>query len=188
MRVPSYFTLYMTKREVIRTIRQAFSGVLMPPVSNVVLHFGEEILSEEWANWPDGPNVGRILANKRWQDVDYERLARAAAPLSLMTPEAIQYYLPALLINTLKYPDIMDIDSLKHELSPPPFGYASSLQEFEIRYSLLTPAQRGAVGCFFEYARRTPGLNLWVYDEPLGQISTYWLQDYMQSKIGSSAG
>jgi hypothetical protein len=167
----------VNKRDVIKTIQEAFSEVPMPPVPNLVKHWGEEILTDEWSQWPDGPAVGRVLANKRWQDVDYKRLAMLGAPLSLMTPEAVQYYLPTLLIYTLKYPEVMNADSLKLELSPPPFGFASSIEEFENRFRLLTPSQRAAVSNFFDYVKNRPEFNEFPGDVPFDQVSTYWLQD-----------
>lgn len=165
----------MKKDEIVDLIERAFHGTPMPTPENLV-QMGADAVTEDPGT--DQQFAASKLMNRHWEDFTATDVRQVSDALSIMTPEAIRYYLPAYMIAVIKDPSSADfaIDTTKWNLSPPPFGY-SSLEAFEKRISVLSPGQRTAIAYFFEYLRRQPQYGV-TGDKPTDRVTCYWLRYY----------
>ena len=162
-------------------IKQAFVGVPMPPPEKLMVGGEWPIdMVKKGQTWGDQAGIANLLLEKQWQQVDFEKMSRESAPFSMMTPEAVHYYLPAFLIYAITNPETANTETLRMELSSSPFSYCT-LEEVEKRYSLLTLPQREAVAQYLEYVREQPEYGT-MYNEsedPIDCVTNYWHDNYL---------
>ena len=176
----------MRKRDIIHTIKQAFSEAPMPRPEEI-MEAGADALAPD--SEEDQAIVARVLAGKKWQKLTVADIAFLYSSLSMMTPQAVRYYLPAYLIASIKDPAGVGVSlsTTIWDISPPPFG-TSSQEEFDARIAPITPAERKAICQYFEYVRRTESFIVqFSGEEPHEYLTGYWQQYCCKSKTSKTA-
>jgi hypothetical protein len=125
-------------------------------------------------------NIANWLKGRRWQDLPLEELVRSHESLFFMTPQAIQYYLPAfLLASVLHY----------HEADPVPSTVLFFLtfpkndedrSRFRDQFHLFTKSQGDSIRAFLEFIRdKYPEDYVQGNEirEMLGWWSGNWIED-----------
>ncbi|RKH44349.1 DUF6714 family protein [Corallococcus llansteffanensis] len=128
----------MTVREeqLRRQIENAFADVPRPADDRI-------------AYAPDAWETPELLSDFRgqhWKDLPVERVRQHAAHLSLLSPEALPYYLPAYLLAALTDFDVRDF--LLSQLSIPDESNPDLRRDFQRRFDVLSSAQRNAIQAF----------------------------------------
>ena len=153
----------------IAIIRQAFAGSVYPP--------GAKVTNCSRQNCDECNEIAREFDGKTWSsltDVKYLRYYESA--LSLMTPEARRYYLPAFMIAALTDPVSADVilDGLEFGFTPPEtegaeaeewfakFGQ-TQMEYFLNRNSGFTPAQKQAIKAYLEFEFHDEPESYWAY-------------------------
>lgn len=146
-------------------VSSAFYGVARPKAGTLfAVRFAEE------------PEAEHVFGRKRWQDLTVRDLRDYAHTLSLMTPRAFRFILPAYLIAVLKQPSELDTGcgslcwtlALSADKSPHHRRYAHE------QSSALTDAQRDVVREVLRFLA-----ELWREDdpsEPLEALDSCWAQ------------
>lgn len=75
-------------------IEEAFSDVEQPSSDNITNH-----------NCPECRAVRRVFRNQSWRAIEPKKVYWAFGQLSLFTPEAFHYFLPAFMIYSLREPN-----------------------------------------------------------------------------------
>ncbi len=96
-------------REAVAAIHAAFPDA--PPPSPAEMH-GDHC--------PECIATNAVFAGRRWQEITVADLARNL-PVSLLTPAAFRYYLPALMLRSVEAPGLLDCvpEGVVGSLSPP---------------------------------------------------------------------
>ena len=99
-------------------------------------------------------DVSTALGGRPWQEISLEDLRRAQE-MSLLSPAAWRYYLPAMLTWAIREPLVMDVmvDNLVYQLEPPRDGHGVP-EWFAERSVGFTRDQRAAIVTFLEWYRR----------------------------------
>lgn len=119
-----------------REIIIAWSDVKAPPSDCITVHRCDEC-----------DEIAQFFDAKRWQDLtDVEQLRYNEAALTLFTPDAFHYYLPAFMLATLHDPAEADVI---------PDGIRSNIKRE--RVGSFNPAQRDAV---LRFLRALPMLQI----------------------------
>ncbi|MCY1031136.1 hypothetical protein OV207_06680 [Corallococcus sp. BB11-1] len=136
-------------------IEDAFSDVPRPDDSCIAY------APEAW----ETAELSRDFRGMHWKDVPAQRIRQHAAHLSLLSPEALHYYLPAYLLAALTDPDVRDF--LLSQLSIPDESHPELRTHFKSRFDTLPPQQRNVVQTFLRRMR----------DEASGPIARrHWSQ------------
>jgi hypothetical protein len=130
--------------DVIRAIGDAFSGRALPAAAALVNDHCEECIETYRGFWSHPHTF------VTWQEAARRPGSRIEA--ALLSVEAWQYYLPALMIWCVRDTDQVDalVDSLVHELTPPA---PSNTEWFGPRSVGFTSDQRNAIAQFLEWYR-----------------------------------
>ena len=111
------------------------------------------------------PELIRDFRGQHWKGIPVERIRQHAAHLSLLSPEALPYYLPAYLLAALTDLDVRDF--LLSQLSIPDESHPDLRSTFQHRFDALSSAQRNAIRMFL----------CWSRDEASGPITRqHWAQ------------
>lgn len=130
-------------------IEQAFAGLRMPSRQALV-----DLQAWDELDLPEAREIQNALAGREWTSLEADLLKKYWSSFGYLTPEAYRYYLPALLVRSLKDPAGEDtlMDS----------AFAALLPDFETLYvegedpdyndqiSLFSEAQYKAVCSFLE--------------------------------------
>ncbi|MCY1044053.1 hypothetical protein OV208_22240 [Corallococcus sp. bb12-1] len=136
-------------------IENAFSSVPRPDDNHIAY------ASDAW----ETTELIRDFRGLHWKDVPVEQIRQHAAHLSLFSPEALPYYLPAYLLAALTDLDVRDF--LLSQLSIPAESHLDLRTHFQNRFGTLSPEQRNAVQTFLRRMR----------DEASGPIEQrHWAQ------------
>jgi hypothetical protein len=113
-------------------------------------------------------DTNAILLGKRWQEVTVDDL-RHNLPVSLLTTDALRYYLPALMLRSLEAPRELDClpDSVVSVLSPPS---GKPTPERAAIFRALTPLKVVAIREFL----RVRALYEQQLSKPLKRALRYW--------------
>ena len=120
-------------------IEHAFEGVPYPGDDNITAHL-----------CPECREITEYFRGKGWRDHRVSDLRYHAAALSLFTPAAYHYYLPAFILADIEDPAAADIisDSIL-------FGFTPTLTEDptyqRARRQRLSPTQRAVVSEYIRY-------------------------------------
>lgn len=144
-----------------RIIEHAFSGVPCPEKKHISYARGA---------W-ETPKLVRDFGGRHWKDVPIEKVRDHAAHLSLFSPEAMTYYLPAYLNAALVDPDVRDflLSALTISDETQPDLRALFLRMF----GRLSPPQRSAIRMFLIHMRdaATSPVSKQSWSQAL---ETYW--------------
>ncbi|RKH13039.1 hypothetical protein D7V97_06660 [Corallococcus sp. CA053C] len=124
-----------------RHIENAFADVPRPADDRIAYAPGA---------W-ETPELIRDFRGRHWKDIPVERIRQHAAHLSLLSPEALPYYLPAYLLAALTDLDVRDF--LLSQLSIPDESHPDVRKYFQQRFGLLSSAQRNAIQMFLRWGR-----------------------------------
>ncbi|NOK23187.1 DUF6714 family protein [Corallococcus carmarthensis] len=144
-----------------RLIEHAFSDVPRPEKKHIAYARGA---------W-ETPKLVRDFGGRHWKDVPLGKVRDHAAHLSLFSPEAMTYYLPAYLNAALVDLDVRDflLSSLTISDEAQPELRAFFLRRFD----RLSPTQRSAIRMFLIYMRDTS--NSPISKQSWSQaLETYW--------------
>ncbi|WP_147447096.1 DUF6714 family protein [Corallococcus sp. CA054B] len=151
----------MSDDDLRRLIEHAFSGVPRPEKKRVAYARGA---------W-ETPKLVRDFGGRDWKDVPIEKVRDHAAHLSLFSPEALAYYLPAYLSAALVDLDVRDflLSSLTISDEAQPDLRAFFLRRFD----RLSPPQRSAIRMFLIHMRdaSTSPVSKQSWSQAL---ETYW--------------
>lgn len=144
-----------------RQVEDAFADVLRPEKKRVAYARGA---------W-ETPKLVRDFGGRHWKDVPIDKVRDHAAHLSLFTPEALAYYLPAYLSAALVDLDVRDflLSSLTISDEAQPDLRAFFLRRFD----RLSPPQRNAIRMFLIHMRdaSTSPISKQSWSQAL---ETYW--------------
>jgi hypothetical protein len=151
-------------------IRAAFASSEEPSPSKV-----------ENNHCPECQETAALFAGRRWDEVSVASLLNPRPSISLLTPAAFRYYVPALMLACIEAPRELDVvpDSLIGSLSPPNAKATGHTAE---RLS-FTRTQAGAVLAFlrvFELRQRIDSgqaedtLQRTLVTRPLARAIRYW--------------
>lgn len=143
------------ERALVAQIEQAFTNTSYPPEV--------KITNCKW-NCPECTEITEAFHGKHWSSLtDVAALRYNSAALSLFTPEAFRFYLPAYLRAALTDPRTADIilDGLEYHLTPPETEGAEAeawlskfgethMDYFLRRVSGFTPDQKLAIKAYLE--------------------------------------
>ncbi len=147
-------------------IRSAFAGVPRPDP--------DRLLDPD--RWPGEAKVLRDLRRggwRRWWDVPPDALDRSHEALVLLAPEALRFYLPALLTLALDRHALCDCPVGLLLVMLTPGEKPGARRAFEARFGSFDGPQRGAVATFLRLWRDRLGD---VLDANLARIALerYW--------------
>jgi hypothetical protein len=126
---------------VVQKIQEAFATNQYP---------GDDNLVEDSSYW-ESINLSDQLKGKDWREISLETLKKNRFSLSLFTPEAFRYYLPAFIIASVLHADEVDTlpSSVFHNLTPPE-GEGLDMDEFLKRNGDFNALQREAIREFIK--------------------------------------
>jgi hypothetical protein len=165
-------TLRHLEEQATASIRAAFARIDVPGP--------EEVRND---HCPECQETAARFACMRWEEVTVATLLLAPKPsISLLTPAAFRYYLPALMLCCLEAPMELDVlpDAVIGNLSPPN-GKATGLTGERLRD--FTSAQGVAILAFLrvfelrqkmDSAASADALDLAQVRKPLARAITYW--------------
>lgn len=156
------------RQAVIQKIRDAFA-------STVRLDKGNILPGDPYDHW-EASETYEKLEDVSWQDIPSNVLAYRGLGLVYLTPEALAYYLPGIIIACLTDPEAADslFDAVLSRLTPPrenhsDFSHWNDL--FQRFAASLTQQQRQAVCDFVEFdCDECPDL---VFDDDLRALE-FW--------------
>jgi hypothetical protein len=127
------------KQRVVDEIVAAFAGVPVPQY--------EELIIEQSVEDTAAIRIQNELAGLEWENITQSLLKNRWPAFGYLTPQAIQYYLPAILMAALDSGEIELLWASVNELTPSAwFTYREGMDErFDEQFSLLTPEQELAV-------------------------------------------
>ncbi len=139
-------------------IEQAFALVPYPSSERLTTHRCLEC-----------DEIDQYFRGTTWPSHSVEELRLHAAALSLFTPEAFRYFLPAFMLATLQDPDRADVipDSIAFHLAA---GSNSDPAWVRERLVLLSSDQRDAVRAFFTELVSRGVLEAEEVREPLASL------------------
>lgn len=124
-----------------RQIEDAFADVPQPDEGRIAY------ASDAW----EAPELIRDFRGQHWKDIPVKRIRQHAAHLSLLSPEALPYYLPAYLLAALTDLDVRDF--LLSQLSIPDESQPDLRKHFQQQFASLSSAQRNAIQMFLRWGR-----------------------------------
>ena len=153
------------REDIIKRIRKAFLGVERPP-DEKLLHF-PNTGGELW--------VDRFLGTTEtdWIDISPENVAHECWALTVLSPPAFAYYLPAYVTWVLKNYDVCSSSTLDHTLYDLDLtGRDENTRSMmEQRFSVLTEEQGQAVLEFLKYMIGIKGIDSKAARDA---IASYW--------------
>jgi hypothetical protein len=165
-------TLRRLEEEATASIRAAFAAIRPDPA---------EVRNE---HCPECLETSARFAGERWEDITVATLLRAPRPsVSLLTPAAFRYYLPALMLGCIEAPLELDVmpDEVIGSLSPPNARATGWMDE---RLRDFTPAQAAAILSFLlvfemrekiENAPSEETLEWAPVRKPLARAIRFWI-------------
>jgi len=141
--------------ELKRKIADAFKGVPAPAHDRIALHECDECTE-----------LRDAFAGKDWRSMDCEFLEAYCSRLSLLSPEALPYYLPAYLLCALDNfdPDNMVAEFTIYHLSPEERIAQSHAEWWREQLRFLTAEQMAVVGEFMQLVREHEGFRVYLGD------------------------
>jgi hypothetical protein len=115
-------------------IQEAFAGVAYP---------GDENITRCPYNCAECRRIADYFKGKEWAGQDVEEMRKHHVALSLFTPEAFHYFLPAFMLASIDSYEKGDVipDAIRFH-----FEYAQEIRgHFTVRMSKLSAAQRKAI-------------------------------------------
>jgi hypothetical protein len=101
-------------------------------------------------SYPDTEEVNARFAGKNWWDIpDAVLIDHVDPPTLLAGVNAFQYYLPAMLLAAIRYPDSFLVELLILSFQAP--KKPEKLSEFRRRFIALNATQRRAVAAFLAH-------------------------------------
>ncbi|WP_375743339.1 hypothetical protein NR800_34495 [Corallococcus interemptor] len=151
----------MSEDSLRQSIEQAFSSVPCPEKKRIAYARGA---------W-ETPELVRDFGGRHWKDVPLEKVRDHAAHLSLFSPEAMTYYLPAYLNAALVDLDVRDF--LLSSLTISDEAQPDLRSFFLRRFDRLSPLQRSAIRMFLIHMRdaSTSPISKQSWSQAL---ETYW--------------
>lgn len=130
--------------ELIAHIEAAFADARVPAADNI----SQPTYDDE--------GTSAYFRGKTWRGHSARQLRSLDFALTVMTPEAFAYFLPAFMIADIESPIEADTipESLLFNLTPDAGIFPARAQSI---IACLTPAQRAAVAAYFRYARLRDG-------------------------------
>ena len=132
----------------IQKIRDAFANTVRPDKGNI-------LPGDPYDHW-EASETYEMLADASWQDIPSNVLAYRGLALVYLTPEALAYFLPGIMISCLANPAAAGnlFDAVLFQLMPPrkdDSDFSHWKDRFERFAASLTQQQRQAVCDFFEF-------------------------------------
>lgn len=136
------------RQAIIQKIRDAFANTARPDKGNI-------LPGDPYDHW-EASETYEMLKDVGWQDMPSDILAYRGLGLPYLTPEALAYYLPGIMIACLTDPEAADslVDSALFQLTPrtkDDSDFAHWNDRFERFAASLTQQQRQAVRDFVEF-------------------------------------
>lgn len=134
---------------VIDEFERSFAGVSYP---------GDGELISNPATW-EAPELAAAVRGKHWKDLSLETIARHHQAIPHLTPAAFRFYLPALVIAALVYPQSTNIlwEMILGLLAPPAQGNRED--RFSRRVAAFNEQQRRAIRAFVKHDAAIEGTS-----------------------------
>jgi hypothetical protein len=165
-------TLRHLEEEATASIRAAFASIAEPSPADM-----------QNEHCPECKETSARFAGKRWEDITVATLLLSPKPsVGLLTPVALRYYLPALMVRRIEAPRTLDVmpDEVIGQLSPP---NAKATGRTDERLRDFTAPQAAAILAFlrvFEMRERIENaaseetLEWAAGSKPLVRAIKYW--------------
>jgi hypothetical protein len=127
----------------------------------------------------DDPDLEEVFRNLKWQDLSCDMLISHYMCMLYFTPQAFQYYLPAMLIETLENPERTEeddiMDHLIYHITPDKNEPPTTVHNEDARQilSLLTNNQLEVLKEYMTYIFNN--YQSLLSDLGLSMIENYWL-------------
>jgi hypothetical protein len=122
-------------------IEEAFSNADPPDSDNVIEH-----------DCPECRAVRRVFRHQPWRKLKPEKIEWGHDKMSLFTPHAFQYFLPAFMLYALDEPSSIVCELLVNSLIVP-----KETEDWRKRLDEFTWSQKAACRIFLRWVQRQPG-------------------------------
>lgn len=154
------------RKKIAKQLEAAFQDIPYPPEDDPIL-----LYPGGWA----AIAIPDLLRGRHWRDLTLDLIIEQKLNISILSPKAFCFYLPAFIRAALLFPDEVDIlpSIIVLNLAPPKENEPDTWAFFE-RMHGFTPSQREVLK---DYVARYVRIETSYEDETRDRAAEYWLKD-----------